>query len=153
MNMAWVHVIGGGVAGLSLARELAKTSRLPGQVILSDPRIDYTNDRTFGFWLTPDERALLKPEHSVGAWSISTQSEQVIQTGMHYQYGIRSAGSVYHEALDQIDAHPQITRLEATVDTRPAALHVYDSRPPTVEHFKITQAFAGPRSAVHSHMG
>ncbi len=143
MNMAWVHVIGGGVAGLSLVRELAKTSRLPGQVILSDPRTDYTNDRTFGFWLTPDEQALLKPEHSVGAWSISTQSEQVIQTGTHYQYGIRSSGSVYQEALDQIDAHPQITRLEVTVDTRPAALHVYDSRPPSVEHFKITQAFAG----------
>jgi lycopene beta-cyclase len=138
-----VHVIGGGVAGLSLARELAKTPQLPGQVILSDPRTEYTNDRTFGFWLTPDEDALLKPEHRVKRWSISTASEHLIQTGVHYQYGIRSAGSLYQEACEAIDAHPQITRVPSAVESRPDAVHVYDSRPPRVDHFKIVQAFSG----------
>lgn len=143
MNQPWVHVIGGGVAGLSLVRELAKTPRLPGQVILSDPRTEYSNDRTFGFWLRPDEADLLQPEHRVSTWSISTAREQVSQTGTRYQYGIRSAGSLYQEALATIDAHPQISRIEANIETRPHATHIYDSRPPAVEHFKIVQAFAG----------
>lgn len=143
MKQPWVHVIGGGIAGLSLARELANYPKLPGNVVISDPRTHYDNDRTFGFWFTAKESHRLNPEFSVGQWSISTTTSTALQTGLHYRYGVRSAGSVYAEALSKIDAHPQIIRVTEETKTRPAAEHVYDGRPPSIEHFKVVQAFSG----------
>lgn len=143
MKAPWVHVVGGGLAGLSLVGELAKEPILPGQVIISDPRTEYSNDRTFGFWFIASEFAFLKPEFSATSWSISTGNDRVIQTGHRYHYGIRSAGNLYEEAISAIDAHPQISRIEATIDSIPDAQHVYDSRPPIVDQFKIIQEFYG----------
>ena len=143
MNQPWVHVIGGGIAGLSLSRELAQYPDLPGPVVISDPRSQYTNDRTFAFWFLASERDQLKPYFSVDRWSISTTDQQLTQQSQRYRYGIRDAGSVYDEALQAIDAHPQMTRRIETVQSPPRATHCYDSRPPSITDFKIIQAFAG----------
>jgi len=143
MKQPWVHLIGGGVAGLSLARELAKYPKLPGEVVVSDPRTYYENDRTFGFWFTNDEASLLSPEFSMGQWSISTATGSANQIGQHYRYGVRSSGAFYAEALHGIDAHPQITRITEEIKIQSLASHVYDGRPPSIEHFKVIQAFSG----------
>ena len=56
----WVHIIGGGAAGLSLAEQLCNIGDLPGKIILSDPDITKIKDKSFGYWYTEKEKHILR---------------------------------------------------------------------------------------------
>jgi lycopene beta-cyclase len=139
----WVHIVGGGLSGLSLARALAKYSNLPGPVVISEPQSKITNDKTFSFWFDEFQRTLLVPEVEYKHWSLSTSSEHIEHIGESMRYGSRSALSVYTEAHASIQRHPQITLNQAALTHPPEAEHVFDSRPPKIDDFRITQSFAG----------
>ena len=48
--MTWVHIVGGGMSGLSLAAELASYGNLPGKVIVSEPQTIFSKNQTFSYW-------------------------------------------------------------------------------------------------------
>lgn len=143
MDTPWVHIVGGGLAGLSLAREIARFPHLPGRVVISESRKDYTNDRTFSFWLRKDQQAFLKPQSTHRAWSIGDANSQRVMVGDTYHYGTRSAESFYTDAMQIIAAHPQIEWRHESVDFAPTAQCVFDSRPPNLKSFEVTQSFHG----------
>lgn len=143
MNYPWVHLVGGGAASLSLAIALAKYERLPGDVVITDPKASYHNDRTFGFWFRPEEARIFQPEYSLASWSFGSHQENITHYGRRYRYGVRSSQSLYDAAFEKIGAHPQIQFQRGTVLDKPKACHVFDSRPPAIENFYVTQAFSG----------
>lgn len=157
MDKPWVHIIGGGVASLSLARELANYPNLPGTLVISDPRSAYANDKTFSFWFRESERAQLKPENELKKWTISSIAKNTIMAGNIYHYGIRSAGNFYTEAIQKIDGHPMMKRKEEMLTKKPSAQFVFDSRPPNIKEHLITQSFYGtevklsePHNLIHA---
>ena len=48
----WVHIIGGGLSGLSLASSLARFDDLPGRVVISEPNPEALASKTFSFWFS-----------------------------------------------------------------------------------------------------
>lgn len=55
----WVHIIGGGLSGLSLAASLAQFKELPGHVLISEPKPRSLAAKTFSFGTqTASERSL-----------------------------------------------------------------------------------------------
>ena len=139
----WVHIIGGGLSGLSLAYALSQFDELPGAVVISDSRTDYSNDRTFSFWFEESQRALLQPEYEYASWCLSQQAEAIQHDGQQLKYGIRTAASVYQQALDAITDHPQINIHHQRLHSKPDAEHVFDSRPPALTDFRLIQSFVG----------
>lgn len=51
LTIVQVVIIGGGCAGLSLGSRLAQAPKAPSTIII-EPRVDYTEDRTWCFWST-----------------------------------------------------------------------------------------------------
>lgn len=139
----WVHIVGGGLSGLSLAYALSQFDELPGDVVISEARTGYRNDRTFSFWFDDSQRALLQPEYEYASWCLSLQSEAIQHDGQQLKYGIRTAASVYQQALDAISKHPQITIQQQRLQSKPEAEHVFDSRPPALTDFRLIQSFVG----------
>lgn len=139
----WIHIVGGGLSGLSLARALAQYPQLPGPVIISEPQTKIANDKTYSFWFDQGQRTLLAPEVEYRHWSLSTASKHIEHIGDRMRYGSRSALSVYEEAHAYIQRHPQITLNNIALNQAPEAEHVFDSRPPSIDQFRITQSFVG----------
>ena len=139
----WVHIIGAGVAGLSLAAFLSQSSQLPGEVIISDPTFDRPKSQTFCFWYSPQTPLYIQPEHTWTEWSFSKDDHQMIHRGHQYQYGMISGEYLRTRLLNQIKNHPQIHLNPSAINTPPTADHVFDSRPPALEHFRVKQSFVG----------
>ena len=148
----WVHIIGAGVSGLSLAAALADFSSLPGHVILSDPTLivddsisfsSSPKSQTFCFWYNPDTYLDLPPECSWDSWSFSEGQNEVIQTGKKYRYGLISGQLFRTTMLKKIQAHPQIHLKSQKIHTPPSAQHIFDSRPPHLHSFRVKQSFVG----------
>ena len=139
----WVHIIGGGLSGLSLASSLARFDDLPGRVVISEPNPEALASKTFSFWFSGDEEAFLRPQYSSSCWTLSDESHRVAHQGTRFQYGTRSGDHVLDSALQEIHNHPQIDLVHEFIDTRPKATHCFDSRPCAVDTFQLTQSFAG----------
>ena len=155
-------VIGGGCAGLSLARMLARyQSKIRTLVI--EPRTEYTDDRTWCFWHREQHRFSHLVSHSWEAWRFSTPTAAVTQRqsdGTRYQR-LRSI-DFYNDALDLIRPANHI-RLEngvAAMSMQPVssgflvdtsagtvrARYVVDTRPPApdgAKHDGLWQVFTG----------
>jgi lycopene beta-cyclase len=155
-------IIGGGCAGLSLARELAdrQTTR---SIIILEPRTHYQDDRSWCFWSTSEHALSRLVSHRWTTWRFGLQG-QAIETkssSLHpYQY-IRSA-DFYLDCWKKIAQCPSIaSRLGTTVinlikqedgwniETTHGsffAKQVIDTRPPSSTHFEqstLYQCFLG----------
>lgn len=139
----WVHIVGGGLAGLSLARELARYSSLPGAVVISEAREGYQDDRTFSFWCQESQQAFLKPQSLCPDWRIGDANQSYLMRGHHYSYATRSSIDFYDEALGVIADHPAVEWRRQRVEAPPQAKFVFDSRPPSVAEFRVVQSFHG----------
>lgn len=100
-----IAIVGGGCAGLSLARRLA-TSPVEDSVVVLEPRETYTDDRSWCFWagLTHANSHLVA--HAWPRWRFSTQSGGSAtheRAGLCYQY-VRSL-DFYDDAREQIGRH------------------------------------------------
>jgi lycopene beta-cyclase len=139
----WVHIVGGGLSGLSLAASLAQFGTLPGRVLISEPAPEALASKTFSFWFTEGERNFLKPEHVSSRWSVSQGSEATVHRGHQFTYGTRSGRAVLDDALSAIHNHAQIELVHETVLAKPKATYVFDSRPCDIETHQVTQSFVG----------
>jgi lycopene beta-cyclase len=155
-------IIGGGCAGLSLARELAaqQTSR---SVMIIEPRTHYQDDRSWCFW-APRQHALSHlVSHRWTTWQFGHQGKNNQQRGSAdnpYQY-IRSS-DFYQDCYDKIAQCPSIDYrlgisvlnverlpdgwgIETSSDSL-FATHIIDTRPPGNEYFSqamLYQCFLG----------
>ena len=139
----WVHIIGGGLSGLSLASSLARLGCLPGEVIVSEPNPDALVSKTFSFWFNASEKEFLEPEFSSDTWTIGTDNIQVTHRGSSFRYGTRTGRNVLEKTLSAIDRLPQICVVKEAVHAQPEALHCFDSRPCNIDSFQLTQSFVG----------
>ncbi len=155
-------IIGGGCAGLSLARELA-ARQTPQSIIILEPRTHYQDDRSWCFWSTPEHALSRLVRHSWSTWRFGLQGQaaKTKSSSLHpYQY-IRSA-DFYLDSWEKIAQCPSITsRLGTTVlnlkkqdngwhiETTQGsffARQVIDTRPPSSTHFAqstLYQCFLG----------
>lgn len=151
-------ILGGGCAGLSLARRLA-IARSTRRVVVVEPRTEYTDDRSWCFWRPATHDLSHVVSTTWDRWRFSAadgRSESHSVPGFSYQY-VRGA-DFYADARRLIDRAPGIDlRLgvrASTVESVPdgvrvgtddgsiVARHVVDTRPrrtPALLH----QCFAG----------
>lgn len=101
-------IIGGGCAGLSLARELAER-QTSQSIIIIEPRTHYQDDRSWCFWSTPEHALSRLVSHSWSTWRFGQQGQPVEtkSSSLHpYQY-IRSA-DFYLDCWKKIAQCPSI---------------------------------------------
>ncbi|GHD36282.1 lycopene cyclase family protein [Halioglobus pacificus] len=157
-----VVIIGGGCAGLSLARELCRIPTSPKTLVL-ESRGNYVNDKTWCFWASNNHHLYHLVSKEWAKWEISTVSGDAIThsaSGRSYQM-IRSI-DFYNDALDIIDREPNVNvRTQAPVfgirrdadgleislpDGAVYARRVVDTRPPTQKKLQsatLLQCFMG----------
>jgi lycopene beta-cyclase len=150
-------IIGGGCAGLSLARELAQRIAPSGDrdnpdsqrvsVVVLEPRTEYIDDRSWCFWATEDHPLSHVVSHRWQRWRYGVAGEppSVVHSDVYSYQHLRSI-NFYRGALEQIGRCEQIElRLGVEVlalDPDPAgwrirtdhgdliAAKVVDTRPP-----------------------
>jgi len=155
-------ILGGGCAGLSLARELAARGwREPTMIIETRPR--YTNDRSWCFWAREEEPMTRLASARWEQWRYSSADGRSVDhrvPGLHYHYV--ASDDFYRDALDRIAQCENMTvQLDTPVEdgcqagppfsvtTRHgtiAAHRVIDTRPPSIARLQsaeLFQCFAG----------
>ncbi len=140
-----IAIVGAGCAGLSLAAALA-IARVPGRVLLMEPRLDYARDRTWCFWNTEEHPFTSAISHSWNSWRVGDERGQALQRSRRYRYCHIAGDDFYRLALDRIEREPEqelhqgvavhavnrlpggLTALETSAG-RVLAKQVFDSRP------------------------
>ncbi len=141
-----IAIVGAGCAGLSLASALAE-ARVPGSVLLLEPREEYTRDRTWCFWDTEPHPFTSAISDRWPQWRVSSGEHTVLRGSASYHYCHLPADAFYRLALDRVARQPDwqlcraasVRSVEAVdggllaVETncgRVLARRVFDSRPP-----------------------
>jgi len=154
-------ILGGGCAGLSLARDISRLGTL-SRVVVLEPRPRYENDRTWCFWSLAGEAADPLVSRRWSAWRFSRGGEQAVHQSIQSHYCLISGADFYRDALASIHATATIDlRLGVKVDAvEPTAgkftvrttagdfvaAKVVDTRPPETKHRSAPlffQAFEG----------
>ncbi|MEC5218720.1 lycopene beta-cyclase [Actimicrobium sp. GrIS 1.19] len=104
-------ILGGGCAGLSLARELAAFGRASPSVGIIEQRVAYGNDRTWCFWGDAADPGTEPVEHQWRAVTLRAHGHAVTVDCSRHPYQMISARRFYDAALQTIALAPQI-RLE-----------------------------------------
>ena len=110
-------IIGGGCAGLSLAREL---SRRMGQqdsrdltaasVVVLEPREQYSDDRSWCFWARKDHAFSDLVSQRWSRWRFGIAGESPLEAqSATYSYQHLKSIDFYSDACEQIERCPQIT--------------------------------------------
>lgn len=101
-------ILGGGCAGLSLARELSLKKHFQKKIVIIEPRTTYLNDRSWCFWESQDInlQKILEPiiHHSWQQWRFSGENFSHIHSSEGRRYCYIAAEDFYHQALSLI--HP-----------------------------------------------
>ena len=161
-DTADIVVIGGGLAGLSLASRLARGG-YDGRVVIVEPRAEYIDDRSWAFWTPAVAPPSAVPSRRWSHWQFSRQDGAQVTcsaTGWHYAY-VRAL-DVYRAALKAIAARPSMSlalgaqviavrrrdrNLIVSTDAGElSARYVIDTRPPSAARFAsstLFQCFAG----------
>lgn len=162
VNHVDLAILGGGCAGLSIARELS-TQAIQKSVVVIEPRESYQDDRSWCFWAAKQHTLSRLVSHVWPDWLFGRHSFTVKTRscpGYPYQY-VRSA-DFYQDSLNIIAQSPSIkvrTGLTVTaVERNPdgwrvvtpqetyIAAQVIDTRPPPselIEKATLFQCFLG----------
>ena len=155
-------VIGGGLAGLSLAMRLARDG-YSGRVVIIEPRDEYVDDRSWSFW-TPAGGTLPVPaSRRWDRWQFSRLGgEPVTCSAQGWSYAYVRSLDFYRAALALIASRPNFSlvtgaragAVDSTGDHTSvttsagsfSARHVVDTRPAAMDRFSAStmfQSFAG----------
>lgn len=166
MKTVDLAILGGGCAGLSLARDLAKLASSrgskPPNVVVIEPRIEYEDDRTWCFWESDSEPGDPLVKHRWNTWEFSTETRKHSQTSRDWAYSLVSGEGFYLEARKAIaetdgielqlgtrvlEVEPTEAGIEiATSAGLVVASRVVDTRPPGYgpnDSLPLYQVFAG----------
>jgi len=160
-------ILGGGCAGLSLARQLANNSLWKKNTLILESRQTYSNDRSWCFWqpgtahVADDLYPLIS--HRWQAWRFSGEHFDAIHALPQRHYCFIAAGDFYTNSLSAIKAHDSIEialgKTVIAIKPHPAGFHltledgsnilagqIIDTRPPQYLHHKqakLWQIFYG----------
>lgn len=104
-----VLILGGGCAGLSLARELAAAgTRCPTTTVL-EQRDCYTNDRTWCFWEADGGPLAALVRHQWASVSVRAGARQIDVDCAFASYRMIPAGAFYTHAVGRLARNPAVT--------------------------------------------
>lgn len=111
-----IVILGGGLAGLSLAVEICKCNLLSSNfnLLIVEPRKSYVRDKTWSYWRQKPHAYSFLETHTWQQWRISYLAESVIHTSKNceqYQYCTIPSDAFYHDALAIIANNPHIKLL------------------------------------------
>jgi lycopene beta-cyclase len=155
-------VIGGGLAGLSLAARLARGG-YAGRVVILEPRQEYVDDRSWAFWTPAGSPLRATAARHWSRWQISRQGgEQVTCSAEGWSYAYVRSLDFYRAALRLIATRPNFNLVMGTAASAVArngdhtsvatsagslsARFVVDTRPATIDRFDrsiMFQSFSG----------
>jgi len=154
-------ILGGGCAGLALAREICMTGKAL-KVVIIEPRVVYEEDRTWCFWTQVKDTVRPDPAAEWDSWTFSVAGVRIVHRGGTWRYVLMRSRDYYDHALSVIRSFPHI-RLQLGMraggikldhglcsveagGTRLLSRWVVDTRPPSQERLAaapFTQAFCG----------
>ena len=141
--MTWVHIVGGGMSGLSLAAELASYKNLPGKVIVSEPQTIISKNQTFSYWQNNKSKNFKFPTRKYSNWEFSCGDEIVTHSSSEWSYHSISSRVFFDRCMQKIALNDQCEVHEEFINEKPKAVHVFDSRPIKLSSFRIYQSFYG----------
>ena len=160
-------ILGGGLAGLSLAERLARRGA-GGRVVVVEPRERYVDDRSWAFWTPPHSRLAESATARWTQWRFGVRGgAHVIAAAPGWCYALVRSAAFYDAALDAIEGSPNVTLLRGaragSIDRGDEGLrvqtsagtflarHVVDTRPPAaarVAASTLQQSFLGREIAL-----
>lgn len=117
-----VVILGGGCAGLALARELA-LRRHGLRTLVLEPRTGYAEDRTWCFWAPRDEVLRFPSRGQWACWRISTGNDIRTHEARDWRYHWISSADYYADATSVIDRSHQV---ELRLGVRAEAVFIRD---------------------------
>ncbi|MCK7460180.1 lycopene cyclase family protein [Idiomarina aminovorans] len=147
--MAWLTIIGGGLAGLSLCDEILTNFEdagkpLPGAIEVYEQKTSYTDDRSFCFFADTDSIPKHGQNYSSWAFSQHGTGEQITHESKQHRYCRLRGIDVFTDLLHRLNAHSQVSiRMGYKFETHHAEGIVVDTRPAPADQFIIKQSFLG----------
>lgn len=162
MNAAeWdLIILGGGCAGLSLARELARLEgrgkSIPSTLVLESKKTCQSS-ATWCRWRKRDRPAPSIEAHNWPTWTFSCEGQSVSHTSKDYTYGCIRSADFFHDALERIAGSKKIEVLTGAPAEVSANHHqklrvtsndqsffcrqIVDTRPPSRDHISASRLF------------
>ena len=154
-----VAILGGGLAGLSLAARLATPQFAHLRVLVTERRTEYVRDRTWSYWAASPHPFQAAVAHRWAGWAVAAPGGSVVRAAPPLQYETIPADRFYSNALATVRAAGHIDlRLGTTADatempgsvlvrlqgTTVQAAVAFDTRPtPSLGGHGLTQVFLG----------
>lgn len=110
-------ILGGGAAGLSLARRLAEQGATAPRTSVLESREAYADDRTWCFWTQPSARLTHLVKRRWAKVSLASSTERVLVDCAEFPYALLPSGGFYQESVELI-ARSERVRLESGVSVR-----------------------------------
>lgn len=95
-------ILGGGAAGLSLARRLAEQGAAAPRTLVLESRAAYVDDRTWCFWMQPSARLPHLVRRRWAKVSLASPTERVVVDCAESPYAILPSGGFYEESCGLI---------------------------------------------------
>lgn len=115
-------IIGGGCAGLSLARDIARRAKKKPAVMIFEPRERYENDRTWCFWSLANDPPDALVSQRWSEWKFSRNGDTVVQQSSQSTYCLVSGADFYADSIETIRRTEGI-ELKTGVEVRNVAPH------------------------------
>lgn len=101
-------ILGGGLAGLSLAMALTK-HQSPLRIVVIEPRSNYDNDRTWSFWAPYDHALSTVVSQRWSRWAYGCLGRQAkVAENQNMPYQTIESGRFYQLAQDKLQQNPRI---------------------------------------------
>ncbi len=161
-----IAILGGGLAGLSLAAELVRAD-VAASITIVDPRQAYSDDRTWCFWDVMDHPYRQAVSHRWYQWRVATDAGETCIACNRYPYSRLPGAAFYETALAILNEASNVVlalgeRVQSVAEDGPAlrintdaraiaADLAFDARPPapqdwaTAGHPFLWQTFTGWR--------
>ena len=95
-------ILGGGAAGLSLARRLAEQGATAPRTVVLESRAAYADDRTWCFWMQPTAQLPHLVKRRWAKVSLASSTERVLVDCAEFPYALLPSGGFYQESSELI---------------------------------------------------
>ena len=93
-------ILGGGAAGLSLARRLAEQGMTAPRTLVLESRVDYADDRTWCFWMHPSAQLTHLVRRRWAKVSLASPTERVLVDCPEFPYALLPSGGFYQDSRE-----------------------------------------------------